>query len=116
MRGGFFQGIHDAVKMVFGIGLEIRIPNSLFAEDDFSVDNGGGFSVAAAEIEADAAAIEMASECGGGVSFSGELARMNDFKRMIEHTFGDDVRVKFASRCVAIVRRKFVCERRRTLK
>ena len=50
----------DALEVVGGVLLEVRVPGDLLGEHDLAVDEGGGLAVAAAEVEADAAAVEVA--------------------------------------------------------
>jgi hypothetical protein len=90
--------------MILGVGLEVRVPNSLIAEHDLSVYEGGDLSVAAAEVEADAAAIEMAAKGSSAAPFGRQLIRMHDFDGMIEHTFANDFGVEFAGGSFAVMR------------
>src|SRR6266404_568883 len=115
MRGGFFQRIHDSVKMILWVRLKIGIPNCLFAEHDLSVDDRGGLSIAAAEVETYATAFEVTSERRRAVAFCGKFTGMNDFERMIEHALRDNIRIEFSSCCVAIVGGEFCGQGRGTL-
>src|ERR1019366_7387233 len=64
--GGAPQGIVDAVVVILRIALHGGVPGHLVAENDFAFDDGGALAVAGAQVEADAAAIQVASEGGGG--------------------------------------------------
>ena len=67
VRCGAFQRVMDALDVIVRIALEIRIPSDFFGEDHLAVDQRGAFAVGTAEVEADAAAIEIASEGHHGV-------------------------------------------------
>ena len=60
--GGALKGILYALEVILGVGLEVRIPDDFFAEDDLAVMHGGYFTIGAAEVETDTAAFEMASQ------------------------------------------------------
>src|SRR5262245_13603966 len=107
MRGGFLEGIHDAIEMVLRVGLKVRVPNGLFAEDHFAIDESCDFAVAATKIETDATAFQVPAEGGGVAAFRWQIFGMHDFEWMIEHAFSDDAGIEFARRCVLIIRRKF---------
>ena len=62
VRGRLVQRVHDPVEVVLRVRLVVRIPHRLVAEDDPAVDDRRDLAIAAAEIEADAAALEMAAE------------------------------------------------------
>ena len=47
------------------------VPRHFVAEDDLAIDHGGAFAVAGAEVEADAAALQMAAERRGGFALLG---------------------------------------------
>ena len=71
VRGGAFQRIVDALDVIVRIALEIRIPDDFLGKHHLAIDQRGAFSIGPAEIEADAAAFEIAAEghhrvVGGG--------------------------------------------------
>ena len=59
--GGLLQAVLDHAVVVVGIGLRRRGPGDLLAPDRPAVDDGRDLVVAGAEVEADAAAVEMAA-------------------------------------------------------
>ena len=73
--GGALQGIVDAVVVILRVALYGRVPGDFIAEDDFAIDDGGALAVAGAEVEADAAAIQMTAEGSGGLVFRGARLR-----------------------------------------
>ena len=94
--GGAGEGVADAVEVVLRIGLEVGVPGDFFGEDDFAIDDGGGFAIGAAEVEADAAAVEVTTEGGGGavgwrefVYFAGD-----DLDGLAEHAGADGFAVE----------------------
>ncbi len=66
MGGGALQRIVDAVVVILRVALYRRIPGNLIAEDDLAIDDGGAFAVAGAQVEADAAAFQVAAQRRGG--------------------------------------------------
>ena len=66
LRGGAADGVQDALVVVVRIALVARVPDHLLAEDGFAVDHGAGLAVAGAQVEADAAAVQVAPERHGG--------------------------------------------------
>ena len=80
------QRVHDAVVMVIGIAFEIGRPLDLFGEDDFPVDQRRALAVGAAEIEPDAAAVEIAPERERRRGFLREPALFDDddFNALLE--------------------------------
>ena len=80
VRGGAPQRIVDAVEVVLRVGLRARAPRHLVAEDDFAVDHGGALAVAGAEVEADAAALQMAAQRRGGFALLGRVV-VGDVRR-----------------------------------
>ena len=73
MRGGAAQGIVNAVEVVLRIGLYARVPAHFFAEDHFAVDDGGAFAIARAQVETDAAAVQVAAQRRGSLAFHGRV-------------------------------------------
>ena len=71
MGGGALQGIVDAVVVILRVALHGGVPGDLVAEDDFAIDDGGALAVAGAQVEADAAAIQVTAEGSGGFAFLG---------------------------------------------
>ena len=65
-RGIFDAASFSAARILprwyAGIGLLDRLPHDLFAEDRLAVDDGRHLQVRRAEIEPDAAAVQMAAE------------------------------------------------------
>src|SRR4051812_4789425 len=59
------------------------IPRDLLAEHDPTVLHGSSLAVARPEVEADSAAVEMATECPPRISIDGELVarRRDDLER-----------------------------------
>jgi hypothetical protein len=64
--GGAPQRIVDAVEVILRIGLRAGVPGHLIAEDHLAIGDGGALAVAGAQVEADAAAIQVAAERRGG--------------------------------------------------
>ena len=52
--------------MVVGVAVFARLPHDFFAEDGFSINHRGDFSIRSAEVESDPAAVEVTAErfCG----------------------------------------------------
>jgi hypothetical protein len=48
--------------VILGIGLVVRIPDRFVAEHDLAIDDGRHLAVAAAEVKADTAPLEMPAE------------------------------------------------------
>ena len=90
--------------MILRIGLEIRIPFCLLAEDDFAINHGCGFAIAATEVKADATTAKMPTERRGRSAFGWNVARADDFNRAIKHFLPDDLGIKPARGIVAIMR------------
>ena len=101
--GGAAEGVKDAVEVVLRVGLEVGVPDGFVAEDDGAVDDGGDFAVAAAEVEADAAAVEVASEGAGGGARGGRVGGGDDFDGMVVDAFADEVGIEAAGGGVAEV-------------
>ena len=68
MAGGEIQRVTDTGEVIGRVGLEVGIPLHFLGEDYLAVDEGGALPIGAAEIEADAAAFQVAAEgqMGGG--------------------------------------------------
>ena len=90
--------------MILRVGLEIRIPLRLLAEDDFAINHRRRLAIAAAEIEADATTFQIAAQRIRPCAFCGDVAGANDFDRMIIHPFADDLGIKFPGGVIAIMR------------
>ena len=71
VRGGALQRIVDAVEVILRVALYRGVPGDLVAEDHLAVDDRGALAVAGAEVEADAAAFQMAAEGRGGFALLG---------------------------------------------
>src|SRR5207249_5779334 len=65
MVGGLPQGIHDSVKVVLGVGLEIGVPRRFVAENHFPICDRCRLAITAAKIEPDATAFQMPPERSG---------------------------------------------------
>jgi hypothetical protein len=104
MRGGLLQRVHDAVEVILRIRLVVGIPFRLVAEHDAAVDDGGGLAIAAAEVEADPAPVQMPPQRLGDRPLRRQIARTHDLERAIEHPLADQVRVESTSGGVAVVR------------
>jgi hypothetical protein len=77
MARGEVERVADAGQMIGGVGLEVRIPLHFLGEDDLAVDERGALAVGAAQIEADAASGEMASERQVGGRGDGQGGRLD---------------------------------------
>ena len=99
--------------MILGVGLEIRVPDGFVAEHDLAFDDRRHFAVAAAEVEADAAPVQMAAQRSGAAAFGRQGFRMDHLDRVIEHPLAHEVRVELARGCLAIMRRQLRGQRRR---
>ena len=75
VRGGALQGIVDAVEVILRVGLRAGVPGHLVAEDHLAIDDGGALAVAGAQVEADAAAIQVAAQRRGGFALLGARHR-----------------------------------------
>src|SRR5688500_13448887 len=95
--------------------MEVRIPNRLFAEHNLAVDDGGDFAIAAPEIEADAATVQVAAERFGHCLARREIARGDDFNRVVVNLLPDQVRVEFAGGRVTEVLLQLLRDGRRTI-
>ncbi len=73
LGGGCGEGCSDLGVVVGGIGLPHRGPDHLFGEDGLAVHDGGDLTVRGAEVEADAASVEMAPERSTGLSCGGHI-------------------------------------------
>src|ERR1017187_9941125 len=71
MGGGPLQRIVHTVVVILGVALHGGVPGDLVAEDDFAFDDGGALAVAGAQVEADAAAIQVTAERRGGFALLG---------------------------------------------
>ena len=65
MSGGSFQRIVNSIDVVIGIAFEVGAPLDFLGKYYLAIDNGGAFSVASAEIEANAAAVQVVSHSDG---------------------------------------------------
>jgi hypothetical protein len=65
MGGGAAQRIVDAVEVVLRVGLRARVPATSSLKTTFAVDHGGALAVARAQVEADAAAVQVAAQRRG---------------------------------------------------
>ena len=92
------QRIHDPVPVVLRVGLVVGIPFGLLAPDDAAVDDRRHLAVAAPEIEADAAAVEVPAELGGRRSLRRQLVRRHHLDRVTVDALADDLRVEAAGR------------------
>ncbi len=96
MCGSAFERIHDLVEVPFGVGLLNRIPEAFLAEDDFAVDNGGGFAIARAEIKANAIDVGVATESAGATAFRRQSRGEDHFEGLFINSLTHDVGVEFA--------------------
>ena len=83
MSRGAFKRIHDPIEMILWVRLEIRIPDGFLTEDDVAIDYRRHFSIAATEVKADAAAIQMPTERSRMRLFWWWLRRRNYFQGSI---------------------------------
>src|SRR5688572_27493665 len=72
-------------------------------------------SIAAAQVEADPAALEMASERSRLGALLRQVARVHDCERMIEHLLAHEGRVEASGGGVAVVRGELGDEGRRSI-
>src|SRR6266542_1623532 len=70
--GGAADRIVDAVEVILRVAVEFGLPYHLAREDFLSIDHGGNFAIAAPRIEADAVALEVASNRRRALLFEGE--------------------------------------------
>ena len=110
MRRRFAQRIHDAVEVILRVGMKIWIPHSLLAEHDLAIHHRGHFAIASAEIEADAASIEMAPERFGHSTRRRKFMRDDNLDGMVVNFLADDVRVELARGRLAKVLRQLVAD------
>jgi hypothetical protein len=115
VRGRLLQRVHDAIVVILRIGLVVRVPFRLIAEDDASVDHSGDLAVAATQIEPDAAAVEISSERLRLRTFRRHVARVDDGKLVTEHQLADEVRVESSGLRIAIVGDEVLCQGRRAI-
>src|SRR5882762_9699128 len=101
--------------MILGIWLKIGVPDGLVVEDNLAVDDRGDFTVAAAEIEADATTVEMPAQRCRAASFGRKVAGMDDFQRMYKHALRDHIRIKSTRRRRAIILGQLCRERCRPI-
>ena len=83
----------------------VGIPLRLLAPHDAPVDDGRHLAIAAAQVEADAASVEVPAERRRGVRTRGrKVAGRHDLDRVIVDALADDLGVEAAVRGVAIIR------------
>ena len=66
---------HDLVVVIGGVALLARLPHDLLAVDGVAVDHRGDLAIRGSEIEADAAAVQVAPEGPRGLALLGDLCR-----------------------------------------
>ena len=96
MLCGGFQGGHDAVVVIPGVGVQLGVPDHLLRVDAFPVDDSGNFPVGTAGIKPDAAALQMAANGLWGVLGGGQVVTGNHFKGALIY-IGHEVAVKSAA-------------------
>ena len=104
MGGGAFQGVLDALNVVLRVLLEIRVPHDFFGENHFPVDHGGALAVGAAQVKADAVAVQIAAQRHGAGIFlrqflHGYLLHLN---RGAVNLLADEVPVKLTDAALAV--------------
>ena len=90
------QRIHDAVVVILGIGLEIWVPHRFLAENHLAVHDGRHLAVAAPEVEADAAAVQVPAQRSGAAPLRRQGLRMHHLDGVVEHPLAHEVRIKLA--------------------
>ena len=101
------QRVVDPVEVVPGVLLEVRVPDHLVGEDDLAVDDRRALAVGAAEVEADATAVEVAAEGLRRLPGGRELpADGLDLDRLAEHAPADEVAVEGAEALLGVGRRE----------
>ena len=90
------ERVVDALEVVPGVLLEVGVPDHLVREHHLAVDHGGALAVGAAEVEADPAAVEVASEGLRRLAHGRELLRRLDPDRLPEHAATHQVPVERA--------------------
>src|SRR5450432_2284817 len=65
----------DAIEVVLGVGLDAGIPGNFVAEDQFAICPRGAFTIARAQVKANAIAIQMPAQRCGGFSFRGSVLK-----------------------------------------
>src|SRR5687767_13879719 len=104
MRGGAFENFVDLVVMPLRIFFRNRVPDDFLAENRFTIEDGRNFAITAAEIEADAGAVQVTSERGGGFFGGRDVFGVNDFERLFVDASAHDFGVELAGGGFAIVR------------
>src|SRR6185436_20420801 len=86
-----------------------RIPDDLLTENGFSVLHRSDFPIAAAQVESDAASIQVSSERRGGFFSSGQIRRMHDFEAPFVDPSPHDLCVEFSrGRLLVMIRQSTV--------
>ena len=81
LRGGAAQRILDAIEVMCGSDWA-KLPGSLIAPDGAALPGArGALAIAGAEVEADAAAIQVAAQRSGGLALPGERHHRPRFRR-----------------------------------
>ena len=101
MRRRAAQRVHDAVPVVLRVALVVRVPLELFAPDDSAVHERRHLAVAPAEVEPDAAAVEVPAERRGGGPRGRQIRRRDHLDRVAVDAVPDDRRVEAARGAVA---------------
>ena len=96
VRSGAADRVVDALEVVGRVLLEVRIPLHLVREHHLAVDDGRRLAVAAAEVEADPAALQVPSERPLRLLRARQRARRPDLDRRAEHAPAEEVAVEGA--------------------
>ena len=98
MGGGALQRILDAVPVIVPVGFLDWRPGDFFGENGLAIDHRGAFAVAAAEIEADTAAVPVASDGNGGFPGSGAFVGLagGDSEGFAKYAVSHEIGIKGA--------------------
>ena len=101
--GGAAERVHDPAPVVVGVGLVVGVPLRLLAPDDAAVDERRHLAVAAAEVEPDAAPLEVPAEVRGARALRRKRRGGHDLDRAVVDALADDLGVEASRRGVAKV-------------
>ena len=97
------QRLLDAAQVVLGIALRVGIPLHLLAPHHLAVDHRRRLAVAAPQVEADAAAVEVPAQRGGAGALGRQLAGGHHLERAAEDPLAHRLGIEAAGGAVAVV-------------
>ena len=104
VSSGALENFVDLVVMPLRIFFRNWVPDDFLAEDRFTIEDRGDFSIATAEVEADARAIEVTAQGRGGFFGGGDVAGVNDLESLFVNAAAHDFGVELAGRDFTIMR------------